>query len=191
MRRVDISRVTLQCIAAVVVIVVLNVTLSGYMLFSNAKVDELQRADAIVVLGGEHDGREDYGLQLARDGWAPTVVLSNPYPAGDAVMQRACRARPDVEVICVRPRLLTTRGEAMVVRTMASERAWQKIIVVSWRYHLPRARMVFRQCYSEQRDATVMAAVPRDYRFSPLQWDVVYAYQFAGFAKAILQGDCA
>ena len=53
------------------------------MLFANAKVDELQRVDAIVVLGGEHDGREDYRLNLARAGWAPTVVMSNPYDTGD------------------------------------------------------------------------------------------------------------
>jgi uncharacterized SAM-binding protein YcdF (DUF218 family) len=191
MRRADIVRVTIEAIAAVIIVVLVDVTISGYLLFTNSKVDELEHADAIVVLGGEHDGREEYGIQLAAEGWAPTVVLSNPYLRGDQVMERACQPREDVEVICVRPPLLTTRGEAMAVRTMAEERSWEKIIVVSWRYHLPRARLIFRRCYSERRDGIVMRPVPREYRYSLLQWDGVYIYQFAGYAKAALQGDCS
>jgi uncharacterized SAM-binding protein YcdF (DUF218 family) len=191
MRRADALRVALEALAAVFIIVLVDVTISGYLLFNNARVDDLQHADAVVVLGGEHDGREDYGLELAVDGWAPTVVLSDPYPQGDEVMEKACRRREDIEVICVRPSVLTTRGEAMAVRTLANERSWDKIIVVTWRYHLPRARLVFRQCFSDSPDVAVMRPVPREYPFSLLQWDAVYIYQFAGYAKAILQGDCS
>lgn len=191
MQRADLGRALLEALAAVIIVVLVDLTAAGYLLFTNAKVDDLEHADAIVVLGGEHDGREAYGLQLAREGWAPTVVLSNPYLPDDEVMQRACQPQRDIEVICFRPSVLTTRGEAMGVRAMAEERSWRKIIVLSWRYHLPRARLVFRQCYSDDPNSTVMSAVPRVYNFSLLQWDVVYAYQFAGFAKAVLQGDCA
>ncbi|MDQ8027603.1 MAG: hypothetical protein REJ23_02675, partial [Brevundimonas sp.] len=56
----------------------------GYFLFYRSHEDTLRRADAIVVLGGEHDGREQYGIDLAivtalrdpeleavlRNGWA-------------------------------------------------------------------------------------------------------------------------
>jgi uncharacterized SAM-binding protein YcdF (DUF218 family) len=191
MRSADIGRVAVQAIATLVAILVIDVAVSGFILFTNASVDELQHADAIVVLGGEHDGREDYGLDLARQGWAPTVVLSNPYAANDAVMQRVCKLDSDIEVICIRPSLLTTRGEAAAVRGLANQRAWHKVIVVSWRYHLPRARLVFRQCFSNQPDATVMRAVPRQYQFSLLHWESVYIYQFAGYAKALFQGDCS
>jgi uncharacterized SAM-binding protein YcdF (DUF218 family) len=181
------------------VLVVLSLTLglallvgtTGFVLFKNAKVDPLQPADAVVVLGGEHDGREDYGLSLARDGWAPTVVISNPYPAGDSVMQRVCSETGYVEVICLRPSPLTTRGEAEMVRQLATERSWNKIIVVSWRYHLPRARMVFGQCFSDDPEALVMRAVPRPYEFSLARWELIYIYQYAGLLKAALQGDCA
>ena len=86
MHRVDAGRVTLESIAAVLVIVLIDVGIAGILLFTNAKEDRLQRADAIVVLAGEHDGREEYALRLAREGWAPTVVLSNPYLRTDDVM---------------------------------------------------------------------------------------------------------
>ena len=165
--------------------------LGGFILFNNARVDPLQRADAVVVLSGEHDGREDYGISLARSVQASTVVISNSYGPGDPVMQRVCNASGDgIEVICLRPFPATTRGEAIMMRQLADKRSWSKIIVVSWRYHLPRARLVFRQCFSDRPDAVVMEAVPARYRYSLLQWDYVYAWQYAGFAKAVMLGDC-
>lgn len=169
----------------------LVIGISGFFVFKNARSDPLQLADAVVVLGGEHDGREDYGLSLAREGWAPTVVISNPYPADDSVMRRVCgRPGSGVEVICLRPSPLTTRGEADMVRRLAAQRSWDRVIVVSWRYHLPRARMVFGQCFSDDPSAVVMRAVPRPYEFSIARWEFVYVYQYAGLLKAALQGDC-
>ena len=184
----------LQVIVVVVTVVLVNVWVSGYFLFQNAPSDEMQKADAIVVLGGEHDGREDYGIDLAKEGWAPTVVLSNPYGPDD-VMTRVCRdARGEagpVEVLCPIPEPLTTRGEALMMRQLADERGWSKIIVVSWSYHLPRAALVFRQCFSADPNATVLRAVPRRYEFSALYWEFAYAYQWGGLAKAFALGECS
>ena len=180
----------LEAFVLAVVIILVDMGISGHFVFANATVDQLERADAIIVLGGEHDGREDYGLQLAREGWAPTVVLSNPYWDGDPVMRRVCREPDDVEVICFKPDPGTTRGEAEEMRRLADQRSWSKIIVVSWRYHLPRARLVFQQCFSDQSDAAVMVDVPRRYRYSLLGWEFVFAYQWGGLAKAAIQGTC-
>ena len=164
--------------------------LAGIFLFRHAKVDNLQKADAVVVLGGEHDGREDYGIELARDGWAPTVVISDAYPDDDPVMRRVCQPQASIEVICARAPELTTRGEAEMMHRLATQRSWSKIIVVTWRYHLPRARLIFQQCFSPNSDAVVMEAVPRQYDFSLAHWQFIYAYQYAAFAKAEMRGDC-
>jgi uncharacterized SAM-binding protein YcdF (DUF218 family) len=191
MPRVRQILVAVEAVVAVVAICLVDMGISGYVLFTNATVDEVQHADAIMVLGGDHDGREDYGLNLARDHWASTVVFSDPYEPDDLVMQRVCRNTGDVEVICRRPSPLTTRGESDMMRQLARERGWSRIIVVSWRYHLPRARLIFRQCFSDQPGSTIMVAVPRPYRFSLLEWELVYAYQFGGLAKAITLGECS
>lgn len=175
----------------IVAVVLVDIGISGYFVFTNARVDQLQHADAIIVLGGEHDGREDYGVQLAREGWAPTVVLSDPYWDGDPVMRRVCRETGGVEVLCLRPEPLTTRGEAEMMRRLADERSWHRIIVVSWRYHLPRARLVFQQCFSAETGNVVLTDVPRRYQYSLLGWEFVYAYQWGGLAKAAIQGECA
>jgi uncharacterized SAM-binding protein YcdF (DUF218 family) len=179
-----------EAIVAVLVIFVVDMTISGHFLFADAGVDPLQRADAIIVLGGEHDGREDYGLKLAREGWASTVVMSNPYGPDDPVMRRVCHDTVDIQVVCRRPEPFSTRGEAIFTRQLADARSWTKVIVVSWRYHLPRARLIFRQCFNDQPGSAVMAAVPRRYQYSLLEWELVYAYQFGGLAKAVALGEC-
>jgi uncharacterized SAM-binding protein YcdF (DUF218 family) len=188
-------RTAVEAVLVVILVLLIDVGVSGYFLFAKAEEDPLQPADAIVVLGGEHDGREDYGITLAKQGWASTVVLSNPYLVPDGVMEGACRdtvgvAGP-VEVLCPVPDPLTTRGEALMVRRLAEERSWTRLIVVTWRYHMPRARMIFRQCFSNADGALTLRAVPRRYHFSPLFWEYVFAYQWGGLAKAMLQGECS
>jgi uncharacterized SAM-binding protein YcdF (DUF218 family) len=189
MRQAELRRLALAVTATLLTVLVANGAV-GFLVFGLANSDPLQHADAIIVLGGEHDGREAFGTQLARDGWAKTVVLSDPYGSDDPVMRDACRPQADVEVICRAPVPGTTRGEADLMRQLAKQRGWTKIIVASWRYHLPRARLIFGQCFSDRPDAVVMQAVPRQYHFSFVHWELVYAYQWGGLMKAIWQGDC-
>ncbi|MEE4025391.1 YdcF family protein [Gordonia sp. PKS22-38] len=162
----------------------------GRQLFTEEHQDALRPVDAIVVLGGEHDGREDYGLELAAEGYADTVLISDPYrpydPDDARIMDRVCNAGTDsIEVICFAPDPSTTRGEAMFTQRMAIERGWESVIVVSWRYHMVRARYVFGQC--SDRDV-VMRSVPRDYSRSLADWAHVYAYQYGALVKAAVLG---
>ena len=173
---------------AIPVVLVSSVGVGGYLAFTKARVDPLVAADAIVVLGGEHDGREAYGISLARQGLATTVVLSDPYGSSDPTMKKACAASTSqFEVLCIPPSPSTTRGEAMFTETLARERGWNHVIVVTWRYHLPRARYIFDQCF----DGTVtMRPTPRAYDFSLVEWEFTYLYQSAGFVKAGVQDSC-
>jgi uncharacterized SAM-binding protein YcdF (DUF218 family) len=163
----------------------------GYTFFSNAADSAVSHVDAIVVLGGEHDGRERYGVALGRKGLASTVLLSNPYRAADPVMKRMCLRRNDVvEVICARPDPLTTRGEALMTRRLARERNWHRILIVTWRYHLPRARLVFGQCLSGEDVSVAAEAVPRNYVLPVWYWQYIYLYQSTGIAKALSIDRC-
>ncbi|QYB00084.1 YdcF family protein (plasmid) [Rhodococcus sp. USK10] len=160
----------------------------GYPLFNHSRIDPLQQVDAIVVLGGDQDGREAYGIDLARKGLSSSVVLSNPYYPPSKSMLKACATVDEnFTVTCVRPSPPTTRGEAMFTQELAERNGWDTVLVISWRYHLPRARYVFSQCFGGN---TVMRPVPRDYDFSLAEWEYTYFYQLAGFAKAFFQGPC-
>ncbi|WP_349269593.1 hypothetical protein MPNTM1_05501 [Mycolicibacterium parafortuitum] len=184
------QRLRVPAVMAVLVMLLFLNGASGTLLFARAKPDPLVRADAIVVLGGEHDGREAYGLKLAEDGYGSTVLISNPYHPRDKTMKDVCRSRADIRVICRAPVPSTTRGEAIMTRGLADEYGWTSVIVVSWRYHLPRARRIFEQCFVTPNRSVIMRDVPRRYPFSVAQWQYTYLYQYGGWVKAEIQGQC-
>ena len=50
-------------------------------------------------------------------------------------------------MVCFHPDPYSTRGEAEAFARLAAKRGWRSVIVVSSRYHLVRARMLFERCY--------------------------------------------
>ena len=182
LRRLGISML------AIVVVLTIGAGVVGFLLFNRDQGDPLQKADAIVVLGGEWDGRVDYGLDLARSGYADTVVLSDGY--GDHRLREvtdACDRGPTgIRVICFRPDPYTTQGEAKYTAQLARRYQWTRLIVVSWNYHLVRARYIFRQCFD---GALIMRPVPRSYAdVGVARWAWIYAYQYTALIKAAVIG---
>ena len=175
--------------ALLAVLVVAGV--SGYLWLGRVRDDPLQRADAVIVLAGAHDGRESYGLEVARQVSARALVLSDGYPADDPVIRRACAGpRGEVTVICRRAVPATTRGEALLARALAAQGHWQRIVVVSWSWHLPRARLIFSQCFSSRPGAMIMRAVPHDNPRSLADWESISLYQEFALLKAAFEGAC-
>jgi uncharacterized SAM-binding protein YcdF (DUF218 family) len=173
--------------AAVILPALLIFYTAGYFLFTRPHGDPVSKADAIVVLGGDLDGRIDYGLDLARQGYADTVVLSDSYDAGGRpTIDRACASGiATITVICFRPSPFTTRGEAMFVQRAAAQQHWKHVIVISWNFHMVRARYIFHQCF----DGTVtMRPAPYVFPYGLAQWTYLYAYQFGGMVKAAVLG---
>jgi uncharacterized SAM-binding protein YcdF (DUF218 family) len=169
-----------------VAVLMTTVVFAGYLLFTRPHVDPLTKADAVVVLGGDEDGRIDYGLGLAREGYADTVVIADSYPEDNATIRRACGSgTASIDVICFVPDPFTTQGEAMFAADLARERGWSRLIVVSWNYHMVRARIIFDQCFGGELS---MRPVPRTYDFNVFQWLHTYSYQYAALVKAQVLG---
>jgi hypothetical protein len=57
-------------VGASIVVIVISITLAvvGFFLFTRPHVDPLTKADAIVVLGGDKDGRVDFGFETGTAG---------------------------------------------------------------------------------------------------------------------------
>jgi uncharacterized SAM-binding protein YcdF (DUF218 family) len=85
---------------------------------------------------------------------------------------------------------MTTRGEAILTRRLAQEHGWKTVVVVSWRFHLPRAKAIFEKCFSDAPGALIMRGVPRKYDFPLAHWEFTYLYQDVAMAKNFLEGDC-
>jgi uncharacterized SAM-binding protein YcdF (DUF218 family) len=180
---------------AVLITALVALAVSGYVLFTRPHADPLRKADAIVVLGGDDDGRMQYGLELARQGYANTVLISDSYEPGDpgdlgdSVRQEYAKACASgtaaTTVICFRPDPYTTRGEAMFVARTAAQHNWKHLIVVSWNYHIVRARFIFHQCFDGE---VTMRPAQQVYDYTLDTWAQVYAYQFGALVKAAALG---
>lgn len=160
---------------------------AGYPVYVRPQVDAVRKADAILVLGGSSSGmRYRYGLDLARQGLAPVLVLSNPYGSEEPFVNGLCKTpQEDLHIECFVPDPTTTLGEGRELRRLASERGWGTVIVVTSVPHISRARYIIGKCFDGE---LIMAASPT--RLGPVGWTWMYLYQTAGYLKAVLQSGC-
>jgi uncharacterized SAM-binding protein YcdF (DUF218 family) len=130
----------------------LGLYLAGAVLFLTRADDPLSPAAAIVVLAGGEE-RLSVALALARDGVAPILVVSRDPSGRDPRRSDLCRDAPHaraggVAVLCPLASPFSTRGESRVVARLVRERGWERIVVVTSRYHLFRAERLLRRCTS-------------------------------------------
>ncbi len=156
---------------------------AGYPVYVEPQVDRVRAADAILVVGGAApQARYRLGFELAKQGWAPHLVLSDP----DGDIPELCSTRdPRFTVECFDPHPRTTLGEARELRRLAAQRHWRTVIVVTYAPHISRARFIVGKCFD---GALIMVAAPVD--LSVFDWAWLYVYQSAGYVKSLLQGDC-
>ncbi|WP_229683916.1 YdcF family protein [Nocardia camponoti] len=159
----------------VAVAFVLGVWVMLWPVYVRPVVDEPLVADAILVLGGAHDGREELGLSLAAAGYAPRVLISDPYEYSGLV-NRICHGGYSFEVVCFDPSPRTTLGEGRALRSFGAN--WSRVIVVTFTPHISRARHVLGECWSGE---LLFVDVGRE--LTPWRWAYDYVYQSAGYVK--------
>jgi hypothetical protein len=134
-----------RLVAAVILLLVLAVVGLTFPLFVFPDLNAPQKADAIVVLGGNGAGPFDEGVALARAHYAPTLVLSltPQYSCG-----RTLRQDPAERLLCFRANPLSTRGEGRAIAHLAALHHWDRVIVVMPTTQATRARLRIGRCYS-------------------------------------------
>jgi uncharacterized SAM-binding protein YcdF (DUF218 family) len=102
------------------------------------------RVDAIVVLAGPGT-RLPVGVQLAREGHAPVLVVSQ----GHLGYGGSCPASiTGVRIICFDPNPADTRGEAEYTGELAKQHGWHSIAVVSTSEQATRAQLIVGRCFN-------------------------------------------
>jgi uncharacterized SAM-binding protein YcdF (DUF218 family) len=134
-------------VLAVLLVIVLYAV--GAVLFSVQPDDALGggSADAVVVLAGG-ESRLPVALELAREHVAPVLVVSED-PTGKDELRTSTCATGHVEgaqLVCRTASPYSTRGEARMVAELAERRGWDRIVVVTSRYHLFRAERIIARC---------------------------------------------
>jgi hypothetical protein len=169
-------------VAGVVALVLAFVALT-LLLFVFPDVNAPERSNAIVVLGAHGPGSFDEGVELANEGYAPTIALSLPAYAYQC--NRSIPVSPTERVVCFRADPATTQGEARSIAAMASAHHWHRIIVVMPTIQATRARLRIERCYSGQ--VLEVAAAPDGL----WGWAYGIAYEWAALVKAlVLQRSC-
>jgi uncharacterized SAM-binding protein YcdF (DUF218 family) len=159
-------------IALATVAALLALVVATLVLFVFVQSDNPKRADAIVVLSGDRK-RLDTGLRLFHEHVAPTLVISRdgrPWRAVDAL----CAQRA---ILCFHASPYSTEGEAQTVDRMSDGRSWRKLVVVTSRYHLRRARILFERCAHRRPQVVAAKTAPLDYvKIVPWEW-AKFVYQ--------------
>ena len=104
-----------------------------------------KHADVLVVLAGDAGRRIPRGLDLFRGGVAPTLALSRETTPGWRKRWGPLCGKP--HVTCFRADPYSTRGEAETVSRLARRHGWHTAVIVTSRYHVFRAGMLFRRCF--------------------------------------------
>jgi uncharacterized SAM-binding protein YcdF (DUF218 family) len=156
-----------------------------YQVLQHPTVDKPTPADAVVVLGGPTDNRMTAALSLLSQGLSHQLVVSGA-DRNLHLSWATCQSPPaGVTVSCFHPDPSTTRGEAEFVGRLATEYGWRTIIVVTSRYHVSRARLIFDRCFSGRIE---MVAGHENVSFT--DWAYQYVYQSAGYLKAFTHQSC-
>jgi uncharacterized SAM-binding protein YcdF (DUF218 family) len=130
----------------IVLIALAALAVASVPLFILYDDDEVATADAVMVLAGQKS-RLPVALELVRRGVAPVLVISDGLDPHWTQANRLCRFGDPDRVVCIRPEPYSTRGEARLAARLARERNWDSVVVVSSRFHLLRARMLFERCF--------------------------------------------
>ena len=124
--------------------------------------DPLDLADAIYVLGGSRADRPLEAADLYEAAYAGHIVLSDGYAdsatrllrqkgfrvPGDADTARTILLQlgvPEEAIVILPGNPGSTRDEAITIRTLALEKGWRTIIVVTSKLHTRRARLAMQR----------------------------------------------
>ncbi len=153
-------------------LVVLVVYGAGALLFLLRDDDPLREADAVVVLAGG-SSRLPEALALVRAGAASVLFVSADPSGKDGARDSVCAGgRVDgAQLVCREAHPFSTRGEARLVAQLAEERGWDRIAIVTSRYHLFRAERLFARCTdAELVMRGVEESMVRNIVAVPLEW---------------------
>lgn len=176
----------LRRIVVISAILLVGTIAAGFPVYVTPQIDSLRKADAIFVLGGNGYERYPYAIELALQGLAPQVVISNPAGEADLWLTDLCaNKRYSFSISCFAPDPPTTKGEAIELKQLATSEDWQTVIVVTFRPHISRARYILQKCFDGD---LIMTESPADLSIGYWLW--AYGYQTAGYIRAVAHPDC-
>jgi uncharacterized SAM-binding protein YcdF (DUF218 family) len=168
-------------VAAIVAVLVVALCVLTAVLFVYPDLNAPERSDAIVVLGGHGAPALDRGVELAREGLAPDLVLSLQTWMHCAQYKSYLAPRlPHTHLMCFTANPQTTQGEARSIKRLARQLDWKRILVVVPTTQASRARLLIGRCYPGQ---VLEVGFPPE---GIGEWLSQFAIQWGAMAKALV-----
>lgn len=161
--------------------------ISVFVFALNSPSPPASPVDAVIVLGGSAAERLPVAQSAAADLQAPLLAVSQTDTPGNAASDALCRQTtfPSQSLVCFRPAVLDTRGEAVVIGKLAEANGWTSIAVVTSTYHMARAETLIRQCASVE--VHMLASKPK---LDSLEWLRRFIVETGGLLDANLSPEC-
>ncbi|NLG68753.1 MAG: YdcF family protein [Firmicutes bacterium] len=172
-RRLLLAASGLAAVALVLLAVhpVLLAALGRWLVVADSPVP----ADAIVVLGGDWQGRIQQGIRLYREGWAPLLLVTGGMAIAPGRVQAAYlaevarRAGVPSQAILTQRESRSTWEDAALTVGLARERGWRRVLLVTSDWHSRRAAMVFRRGWGPA-GVEVRSVPSAEWRFDLERW---------------------
>jgi len=134
-------------------------------------VDEaLQRADAIVVLGGGASSRPAEAARLYHQGYASrlVVMVSGAKPAGEKPVAPVAADKeallgqgvPENAVVTLNQRVMSTYDEARAVYAWAATSGVKRVIIPSDMFHTRRMHWIFQKTLRPLHIDVIVSSIP-------------------------------
>jgi hypothetical protein len=149
---------------AVLIVVLLTTLIFSMTSGSSMVIDDPQRADMILILGGETDHRPSRGLELLSKGYAPKLIMDVPAGAkiygaslldiADAYIERL----PEKGSVSACPIVgLSTKAETQDADQCLKRLGVHSVLLVTSEYHTRRALTIFRHELPQYRFSVAAA----------------------------------
>lgn len=149
-------------------------TAGSYLVYS----DELEYANAIVVLSGGTESRMTEALNLYKENYSDIIVLTETgeptegyeyLNSFDMRIQLINNGVPDGSILITDLTVNTTLDEAVAVRDLMKNRQYQSAIIVTDPYHTRRAAIIFNQVMADESIKIMIHPVQSSW-YSPRNW---------------------
>jgi uncharacterized SAM-binding protein YcdF (DUF218 family) len=144
-----------------------------------------ERADAVIVLSGDHGDRMAGALKLLQAGVTDVLVHAGAPDTPDVAEMCDRGSAHGFDVVCLEPNPDSTRAEARAVADLARDRGWGQLVLVTSAPHVNRAGTLFRRC--SDADVDVVATTPP---FTRRQWLKEVAKEWAGTLGVAVRRGC-
>lgn len=139
--------------------------------------DPLEKADAIVVLGGDYSGRRlSYAVRLYKEGWAPHLLFSGgilqtwQHTEAEMMREQALTLGVPHQAMFLEQKSTTTYENALYTLDILQEQKWKSVILVTDWDHSRRARWIFTHLYERKGIHVISSPLTDASQFPPDKW---------------------